>query len=138
MGTWARRISKRWVWLGLVGGALGCSGQDADRLARVGRTAAAKAEDLTGGARNRLTGGWQALRGSWAEATPDSRVAARLHWDKSLAGAAIQVSSPGNGQVRLQGTVADLSQRRRAVELAQATLGVEEVLDELTTQPIEK
>ena len=138
MGTRVRRVGERWVWVGLVAGVLGCSGQDADRLARVGRTAAAKAEDLTGGARSRLTGGWQALRGYWAESTPDSRVATRLHWDKGLAGAAIRVSSPGSGRVRLQGSVADLSQRRRAVELAQSTLGVEEVLDELTTQQGER
>jgi osmotically-inducible protein OsmY len=36
------------------------------------------------------------------------------------------------GTVELRGEVADLEQRRRAVELARSTLGVEQVIDSLT------
>jgi osmotically-inducible protein OsmY len=62
-------------------------------------------------------------------------VLTRLRWDKGLAGTAVQVDTPGTGVVRLQGTVADDQQRRRAVDLAESTQGVEKVVDELTVGP---
>jgi osmotically-inducible protein OsmY len=116
--------------LALACAAAGC-GKDSDCLARVGRKSAAKVEAMTGAARARLSDGWQAVRGSVGEATLNSRVAVRLRWDKDLAGADIQVHSPGPGVIRLQGTVADLPQRQRAVALARSTQGVEAVTDEL-------
>ena len=124
----ARRA--RWLGLALACLAAGC-GKDADCLARVGKKSAARLDAMTGGARTRLADGWEAVRGSVGEATLDSRVAVRLRWDKDLAGADLQVHSPAPGVVRLQGTVADLRQRQRAVALAQSTQGVEAVTDEL-------
>jgi osmotically-inducible protein OsmY len=62
-------------------------------------------------------------------------VLTRLRWDKGLAGTAVQVDTPGTGVVRLQGIVADDQQRRRAVDLAESTQGVEKVVDELTVGP---
>ena len=120
----------RWLCLALACAAAGC-GQDADCLARVGTKSAAKLGAMTGGARARLSDGWQAVRGSVGEATLNSRVAVRLRWDKELAGADVQVQSSGPGVIRLQGTVADLAQRQRAVSLARSTQGVEAVTDEL-------
>jgi osmotically-inducible protein OsmY len=119
-----------WLCLALACAAAGC-GQDADCLARVGKKSAARLDAVTGGARARLSDGWEAVRGSVGEATLNSRVAVRLRWDKDLAGADIQVHSPAPGTIRLQGTVADLRQRQRAVALAQSTQGVEAVTDEL-------
>lgn len=124
----ARR--SRWLCLALACAAAGC-GKDADCLARVGKKSAERLDAVTGGARTRLSDGWQAVRGSVGEATLDSRVAVRLRWDKDLAGAELQVHSPAPGVVRLQGTVADLRQRQRAVALAQSTEGVAAVTDEL-------
>jgi osmotically-inducible protein OsmY len=121
-------------WLA-VGAALlagGCGREDVDRLGRIGRKAAARLEEATGGPRGKLANGWAALRGSLADTTPDSRVQLRLRWDKSLAGADVHVSAPVSGTVRLQGRVANLDQRQRAVGLAETTQGVEKVLDELT------
>jgi osmotically-inducible protein OsmY len=120
----------RWLCLALVCAAAGC-GPDADCLARVGKKSAAQLDAVTGGARARLSDGWQAVRGSVGEAALNSRVAVRLRWDKDLAGADLQVTSPGPGVIRLQGTVADLRQRQRAVALAQSTQGVEAVTDDL-------
>jgi len=125
---------RRWLCLGLVGLACGCSSQDSDRLARVGRKAAAKADGLTEGARGRLANAWQAMKVSTDEGTVDGRVATRLRLDKALAGVSIQVTALGKGQIRLRGTVADLPQRRRAVDLAQTTFGVTGVFDELTVE----
>jgi osmotically-inducible protein OsmY len=113
----------RWLLIALLLGLAGCSHQDADRLARVTRRAAGKLEGLTDG--------WQSLRVGWEGITLDSRVSARLRWDKGLAGAHIEARASGT-TVELEGTVADANQRGRAVEVAETTLGVEHVTDKLT------
>lgn len=108
----------------------GCN-RDADQLARVFHKVAAKFDGVTEGLRDKLNNGWGAVRGSVGEAGLDSRVSLRLRWDADLAGADVQVRLAGPGAVELTGVVADLTQRRRAVELAQTTVGVENVLDQL-------
>jgi osmotically-inducible protein OsmY len=115
--------------MGLV--ASGCGREDADRLARVGNKTVEKLEGVTAGARGKLANGWQAMRGSLSESTPDSRVDLRLRWDKQLAGAGIRVFSPSPGVVALRGEVVDVEQQRRAVGIAESTQGVEKVIDEL-------
>ncbi len=122
------------AWLGASAVLLagGCGREDVDRLGRIGRLAAARLEQASGGPRGKLANGWAAIRGSLGETTPDSRVALRLRWDKSLAGSDLRVTSPVPGTVRLQGTLANLDQRQRAVALAETTEGVEKVLDETT------
>ena len=120
----------------ILGSALticGCS-EDADRLARVFQKTAAKFDGVTEGLREKLHNGWGAVRGSVSEASLDSRVALRLRWDTDMSGADVQVSLVGPGAVELTGTVADLMQRRRAVELAHTTAGVESVVDRLTVE----
>lgn len=122
-----------WLLLGLLAVPTSCNRQDADRLARVGRKAAGKVEGLTGGAPDRLAETCQALRTGWDEVALDARVSARLRWDKGLAGAHVEVHASGGG-VELVGKVANANQRGRAVELAQATVGVEEVTEKLEVQ----
>jgi osmotically-inducible protein OsmY len=119
----------RWALLALSAG--GCQAKDSDTLARIGRKTAGKVEALVG-PRGHLAGGWEVLRGSLSDGALDSRVAARLRWDRYLAEADIQAHSPAPGVVRLRGTVADAAHRQRALELARSTAGVEQVLDELT------
>jgi osmotically-inducible protein OsmY len=114
----------------LLLGLCGCNHEDADRLARVSRKAAAKVEGLTGSAPRRLADGWQAMRAGWDEIALDARVSARLRWDKGLAGARIEVRASG-GTVELEGSVLSANQRARAVELAEATSGVDRVTDKL-------
>lgn len=111
----------------------GCS-QDADRLARVFHKASAKFDGVTEGLRDKLHNGWGAVRGSASETRLDSRVALRMRWDSDMAGAVVQVRLAGPGVVELTGDVADLTQRRRAVELANTTAGVESVLDRLRVE----
>lgn len=108
----------------------GCS-KDADRLARVFRKTSAKFDGVTEGLRDKLHNGWGAVRSTISEASLDSRVALRLRWDSDMAGAEVQVRLTGPNAVELKGAVADLAQRRRAVELAQTTTGVENVVDNL-------
>jgi hypothetical protein len=115
-----------WLLLGLSALAAGCSRQDSDRLARVGKRLATRFEDVTADCS-------AGLGSSWNGGGPglSGRVAARLRWDKGLAGLPIQVHGAGGGTVELKGSVRDLSQRRRAVELAESTDGVEKVNDQL-------
>lgn len=108
----------------------GCS-KDADRLAGVFRKTSAKFDGVTEGLRDKLHNGWGAVRSSLSEASLDSRVSLRLRWDSEMTGAEVQVSLTGPNAVELKGDVADLAQRRRAVELAQTTTGVENVVDNL-------
>jgi hypothetical protein len=113
----------------LAAAACGCDSQDADRLARVGRKVADRAEAVAADTDGRLGPSWHTLLAK-GESSVEGRVGRRLHWDKSLAGCAIEVSAAG-GVVELKGKVQDLAQRRRAVELAGSTDGVEQVKDSL-------
>ena len=111
----------------------GCS-QDIDGLGRVFEKTAAKFEGVTEGMRDKLRNGGSAMRGAVGATSLDSRVTLRLHWDKDLDGVEVQVHLVGPGAVELTGSVANLTQQRRAVELAQTTVGVEKVLDRLALE----
>lgn len=65
----------------------------------------------------------------------EGRVYGRLHWDKSLKGATIDLSMSGAGVITLEGTVATEKAKTRAVDLAQETEGVEQVVDHLAIRP---
>jgi hypothetical protein len=124
--------SNRWalIGLGLVLLGSGCQRDDTDRLARVGRKLADKADVLSAQANNKVVASFHTLRAHLDEVGLDARVSARLGWDKTLAGINIQVQAT-DGRIQLTGKVPDLSVRRRAVELAESTLGVTEVIDSL-------
>ncbi len=127
------RCGRLGLALGLALAACGCS-QDADRIARVCHKTAAKFDGVTENMRGKLQNGWGAVRGSVSETSLDSRVAMRLRWDKDMNGAEVQVRLAGPAVVELHGTVADLTQRTRAVQLARTTTGVENVRDALTIE----
>jgi len=123
----------RGLLLSLALTSCGCN-QDADRLARVCQKTFAKFDGVTDGLRDKLHNGWGAVRSSVSETSLDSRVLLRLRWDSDMAGADVQVRLNGSGVVELTGVVADLTQRRRAVELAGTTTGVERVHDRLRVE----
>jgi hyperosmotically inducible periplasmic protein len=110
--------------------ASACNRQDADRLGRISRKAVERTEALTGNVRDSLSNGWQGLCFTLEETAPAARVLARLRWDKSLTDTKIEVQFK-EGAIELRGTVADLPKRRRAVELAESTVGVQKVIDQL-------
>lgn len=62
-----------------------------------------------------------------------TRVYSRIHWDKTLVNARIEVHAFRDGSVLLRGSVADTAARDRAVSLARDTVDVTGVIDELTT-----
>jgi len=65
----------------------------------------------------------------------ESRIYGRIHWDKALNDAMIELTATGDGVVTLDGTVADAKAKRRAVELTQETVGVTRVVDRLAVRP---
>jgi osmotically-inducible protein OsmY len=101
---------------------------DGEKLAAVSRLTVAKVRGALPPAA-RLAGPVQALRKELPEGVED-RVKGRLDADKRLAGVAFTVSADG-GTVKLQGVVPDAAARKRAVALAENTVGVEAVVDEL-------
>lgn len=60
------------------------------------------------------------------------RVYSRLHWDKALTHARIEVHGLKGGAIMLRGVVANEAARKRAEELTASTVDVEEVINELT------
>ncbi len=131
MSKWNRCWSG-WFLAGLAVVAGGCQGEDANRLARLGRRAMDKVQNQAADPQGRLTGTLGSIRGGWNDVTLDTRVQRRLAWDKDLENADIRVRTVANGVIELTGNVPDLGQRQRAVWLARSTVGVNEIIDRLT------
>lgn len=121
-----RRITRTILGLAVIVGA-GCDTQDTARLAKVGKLTLCKVQSLADDQAKMFPGlhPWQSEGNEHGLA---ARVEARLQWEKSLADAKIGVTVK-DGKVELKGKVADLTQRRRAVELAESTVGVDLVVD---------
>lgn len=65
----------------------------------------------------------------------ESRVYGRLHWDKALNDATIELTTTEAGVVTLDGSVATAKAKARAVDLATETVGVTQVVDRLAVRP---
>ncbi|HEX5270696.1 MAG TPA: BON domain-containing protein [Gemmataceae bacterium] len=134
MGEAGKGRGRRWLaCLALL--LVGCDGQDADRLAKIGAKVADRLQMRATGGAGHLPDNLQSIRGGITEYAVDGKVAARLRWDKELEDASIQVGALGGGVVKLTGTVPTFEARQRAVHLARGTTGVSNVVDELTTPP---
>jgi osmotically-inducible protein OsmY len=121
-------MKRRALAIALVVLITGCNQQDADGLGRVGKKVLAQAGTVTDPLRDRFDSGVRGL------ASVKERVQARLQWDTHLANIAIEVHATA-GSVELKGHVKTDEQRRRAVDLAESTQGVECVRDSLEVTP---
>jgi hypothetical protein len=83
----------------------------------------------------KLRKGWAEFRRSVDELSVQGRVYARIHWDKSLAGAPIEISVQNENVVTLAGSVPNEAAHRTAVTLAEGTVGVGKVVDRLAISP---
>jgi len=101
---------------------------DGNRLAAVARLAAARIRAAMPPAVN-FAAPVDALRKELPTRTDDA-VRARLAGDKRLAGLNVNVFAEGNA-VKLRGVVPDDAMRKLIVGLAENTVGVEQVIDEL-------
>jgi hyperosmotically inducible protein len=75
---------------------------------------------------------WADFRKSVDELSVQGRVYGRLHWDKAIAAAPIEISVQNENVVTLSGSVPNEAARRTAVTLANDTVGVRQVVDRLT------
>ena len=66
----------------------------------------------------------------------EARVYARIHWEKGLATSKVELSAPKEGVIALNGTASDEKARAKAVELANDTIGVTQVIDNLKVQTV--
>jgi osmotically-inducible protein OsmY len=90
-------------------------------------------EKKSGGSELRQS--WQDVRQQVAQFGLRGRVYARLHWDKRLQGANLDVDARDSQTVVLRGTVRDAAAKQKAVELARETEGIDNVIDELVVAP---
>jgi hypothetical protein len=110
--------------------AAGCSQQDADRLVCVGHKGVQRLRELTGEARDTFADELHSLGSDPLQASVAARVATRLRLERALSGSGIEVRASG-ADVELHGEVQGEPRRRRAVDLAETTVGVERVVDRL-------
>jgi osmotically-inducible protein OsmY len=106
---------------------------DGDKLTAVARLAVTKVRGVMPPA-EKVAAPVHAIRGALPQGVED-RVKSRLEGDRQLAGVDVAVSAEG-GAVKLRGVVPTAAARLRAVELAETTVGVEKVIDELAV-PVE-
>jgi hyperosmotically inducible periplasmic protein len=81
---------------------------------------------------NRLRRTWADFRKSVDELSVQGRVYGRLHWDKAIGSAPIEITVQNENIVTLSGSVPNEATRRTAVSLANDTVGVRQVVDHLT------
>ena len=114
----------------LTGTLLTSKPSDVEAMIRIGKKAAGKIESALPEARI-AAGPLAAFRAG--DVLPiEERVRVRIQTEKAMAGADIvAVAMPTIGEVKLKGIVRDAAQKRRAVEIANSTAGVEVVIDEL-------
>jgi len=99
---------------------IGCQRNEGEKLARIGGKVAEKVQALVP---ERLPFGMK------KDALED-RIKERIHQDRYLTAETIDVTADGSG-VRLRGKIASDALKKRAVELAESTVGVEKVTDEM-------
>lgn len=125
-----RRAIAVFVFGAVLAGTLATS-KDADTgiLARAGKKASEQVRNTLPDAR-KVAGPLAAFRAG--DALPvEERVRVRIQTDKAMAGADVTVNTTAVGEVKLRGIVGTDVQKRRAVELAEGTAGVDKVVEEL-------
>jgi len=98
-----------------------------ETLDNVGRGIVKGAQEVSDSVRKRF----DVVRSDVSRMGIQPRVYARLHWDKTLTGARIEVHILRDGAVLLRGVVPDAAAKAHAVALARDTVDVTGVVDEL-------
>ncbi|WP_435010946.1 BON domain-containing protein [Tundrisphaera lichenicola] len=118
-----------WAQQGPVGQGL----NEAGRAVKRGLQTAGQA--VQGGfqtAGQAVQGGFQKTRTSVHNMEVVSRVYSRLHWDKALTTSNIELTVQAGGIATLTGVVPDEEAKAKALMLTSETVGVIEVIDQLT------
>jgi hypothetical protein len=126
-----KRVFGGLIAAAIVGGALaGSKKTDPDTLARVGEVVGAKVKTALPDS-SAVSGPLVAFRPG--DVLPvEEKVRLRIRTDKAMDGADVTVAAgSAAGEVRLRGVVRNPDQAQRAVRLAEGTVGVEKVVNEL-------
>jgi hypothetical protein len=106
-----------------------------------GQRAGSKLDEAGRSIKQGLRDAGDAIRNQFAKARDsvhgmgvESRVYGRLHWDKALNTSTLEMEF-NNGVVTLRGSVPSAKAKAKAVDLAQDTVGVAKVIDQLAIQP---
>jgi len=134
------RTQARWVVLAVA--ALAISWAGPVQAQETGKKVGEKLDEVGREIKAGLNRAGSAARDQFAKAKTsvhamglESRIYGRIHWDKALNDAMVELTATGDGVVTLDGTVADARAKRRAVELTQETVGVTRVVDRLAVRP---
>jgi len=117
--------------LWLCGVSLGAEEGITERVGKKIDEAAEKVRQETKNATEQIREGYEKVRASVQRMGVAARVYARLHWDKALSEATIWVDVDERGVAVLRGTVPSGKAQRKAGELAQETVGVNRVVNDL-------
>ena len=79
-----------------------------------------------------VSGGFQRTRNSVHNMEVVSRVYSRLHWDKALTGSTVEIEVQAGGVAVLSGAVPSEEAKTKALTLTSETVGVNQVIDQLT------
>ncbi|WP_422929432.1 BON domain-containing protein [Singulisphaera sp. PoT] len=82
-----------------------------------------------------VRGQYNKMRTSIHDMGVAGRIYGRIHWDKALADAKIDVDVTKNGVATLTGTVADAKLKAKAADLTRDTVGVTSVVDKVVISP---
>ena len=88
-----------------------------------------------GDAADSVQRGWDRTKAGVHNMGVESRLYGRLHWDKALTAAPIQVEIRSGGVAVLRGSVSDAAAKAKAEALAADTVGVVQVVSELAVAP---
>ncbi len=118
--------------------ALGSTG----RAQETGKKVGERLDEVGRGIKGGLNRAGNAARDQFARAKTsvqnmgvESRVYGRIHWDKALHDAPIELTVTSEGVVTLTGSVVDAKAKRRAMDLTTETVGVTKAVDALTIRP---
>ncbi len=138
----SRRPIQYWVIPAVAAVGLACGfvvrAQEPGAGQKVGQKLDEAAQDIKAGLRKAGESAKEQFgkaKSSVNNMTVESRVYGRIHWDKALNDAAIELSVGDDGVITLDGTVATAKAKARAVALTQETVGVTKVVDRLAVRP---
>ena len=107
----------------------GCTRQDAERLSRIGHKVSEHARSSSGEIGAKIDLSWTGKR----EPSLQAKVEDRLRYDNALGDVKLEVVV-NDKEIELKGAVKTDSQRRRAIELTENTIGVVRVVDTINVR----
>lgn len=115
--------------------ASACNNQQAQNLGDTSAENLGKASETLKHVAQSLGKGLSKVRQGLDDAELTGKVYVRILWDKDLQESKVSISTRPGGIVTIRGTVESRTVRRRILELAESTVGVEEVDDQMEVDP---